>query len=90
MESVQISPISKGTQMTKKRKKVITITQGEYLAMANGNNKNLNQNNVLRQITGKLMHSKQSQSKGNVKRIVMKKNKIIPISSTMHVCYFIF
>lgn len=50
-----------------KSKEVITLTPEEYLT-------NFSQSNVLRQINGKLVDVPRQ-----IKRIVMKKNKIFPI-----------
>lgn len=87
LENIDINPVYRNNSLdlAKKKKKIITLTQEEFLAMANGNNKNFNDNVILKHITGKFVQSAQTIQKPSVKRIVMKKNKIIPISPTINV-----
>lgn len=89
MENVEITPIydQEDLEMSKNKKKIITITPEEFLAMANGANRNTNKNFIFKQLTGKLMPTVQTPTK-TVKRIVMKKNKIIPISPSVNVSNF--
>ena len=57
-------------------KKIITVTPEEFLSMTSScANKS---KNILRQINGRLVPR-------NVKRIVMKKNKLIPVSTVNNV-----
>lgn len=82
VEPLQDKPIIKIQQVPAlpKKKKIITITPEEFLAMTT--NGTLTSNNILRQVNGKLM---QVPVKPTLKRIVMKKNKIIPISPSVNV-----
>lgn len=57
-----------------KPKKIITMSSEEFLAMT------LNQGNVLKQINGKF-----SIPKPTVKRVVMKRNKVVPITTNSNV-----
>lgn len=94
MENVEFNSLYNNNEtvvLPKKKKKIITLTQEEFLAMANGTNKTSSDNNlVIKQLTGKLISTNQTQQKTPIKRIVMKNNKIIPISPTVNVRYIYF
>lgn len=89
MDNVQFSQIynNDAVVLSKKKKNIITLTQKEFLAVANGSNKNSKSDNLIfKRITGKLLPTNQvAQKQSPIKRIVMNKNKIIPISPTLTV-----
>lgn len=62
-------------QQLQMEKKIVQVTPEEFLAMTNGS---LNSKNVFKQL-------KMLPVKNQVKRIVMKKNKVIPITSVTNV-----
>ncbi|KAJ8965623.1 hypothetical protein NQ314_004015 [Rhamnusium bicolor] len=66
-----LNSVKRSEQQLQMNKKIVTVTTEEFLAMANGS---INNNkNILRQL--KVL------PKSQVKRIVMKKNKVIPVTS---------